>query len=429
MPSAKAKLKVALTGGGTGGHIYPCLSVAEILKQELNPGNLFYLGNHNKLEAKLLTEAELLDYEGVPYSKYIKLLPIEAWPLPKGKNPFSYLAWLLHFGKQVLLCVKYLKGKDINVVFGTGGYVSAPVFAACIILRIKYIIHNLDAHLGLANKVFVPNASILTLAFPEDTVVDLIRPRSNKVMVVGNPVSKRFSAEATKVYSSVNEDNERANNAGISQVCKPCLNILVTGGSQGAESINESIGRLLPRLVDLPSNCSFAKLNIVHVTGAKLFDEYVHKYLGGLGGQGVCEGANNAEISQVRKSCFYANYQVLAYTHEMPKLCQEADIAICRSGAMTVAEMAITGTVPIFVPLPWAANDHQNKNAKSLVSGHAAFSIDQSKLSESEFDERLFTIIMRLANDRELLEMMRANLKNFARTDSSEILTKMILTY
>lgn len=377
--------KIALTGGGTGGHIYPCLALAEAILEQKPSTKLFYLGHEAKLEAELLNKDELKDAEGKAYSSYVKFLGLIAYPLPRSKNPFELLQFVWRFWGSVQKASAHLKEKKIDAVFGTGGYVAAPVFAAAMLNKIPYIIHNLDAHMGLANMAFVKNAAVLTLGFPDLEYLKT-KIKSGKVVVTGNPVSFKFlqNLESSKFEARRNSKK---------------LNLLITGGSQGAESINEAIGNLLPRLSE--NN----KINIIHVTGSKLYQDYINKYLEG----------------DVAK---YSNYKVVAYTHQMPKLCALADIAICRSGAMTIAEMAASSVVPIFIPLPWAAHDHQTLNAKSLVDGQAAIMIRQD---ETNFEERLYASIEKLVEDRELLEFMQTKLAVFAKPDAAQELAKLVI--
>lgn len=358
--------RIALTGGGTGGHIYPCLAVAEVLHEKPDI-ELYYIGIKGKLEEELVAKK-------APYIDFLAIS--KASSLPRSKNPFKMISWVWEFGNAVNEAKKFLTENKIDAVFGTGGYAAAPAFAACIQKKIPYIIHNLDANMGLANKAFVKDAKALTLAFN----IPSIAPKNGEVLLAGNPISKDFLA----VDSSNGSDGD--------------IKLLITGGSQGSKNINEYIGQILPQLMEK------SKLSVTHVTGMKLFDDYVNKYLGG-----------NKDK--------YPNYNVMAYTHEMDKFCREADIAICRSGAMTIAEMAATKTVPIFIPLPWAANDHQTANAQSLADEGAAFI-----LKESETDSKaLLNKIYELITDESKLASMKSKLVDFANPRSAERLAELIL--
>jgi UDP-N-acetylglucosamine--N-acetylmuramyl-(pentapeptide) pyrophosphoryl-undecaprenol N-acetylglucosamine transferase len=122
-------LKVAFTGGATGGHIYPNLAVAATLHKRTNV-ELSYFGHPEKLEYQLLTNDEVRDDKGVPYAKYLKFVAIRARPLPRGKDLLKFIPWLFSLLREVNIAKKELKSRGIQVVFGTGGYIAVPVFMA-----------------------------------------------------------------------------------------------------------------------------------------------------------------------------------------------------------------------------------------------------------------------------------------------------------
>lgn len=358
---------IALTGGGTGGHIYPCLSIAENLNENFPEIKLFYFGNPEKLEAKLLKSTDLKDSRTKVFMDYIKFVAIESEPF----NAKKFLAWSVNFWQNTQKAKNKLKENNIDLVFGTGGYVSGPIFAACKSLKIPYIIHNLDASIGLANRLFIKDARALTLG-----ICDLgIKPRSGLCKVTGNPISKSFEQ--------------------IQKQKKNKSQLLITGGSQGALDINNAIGKILPELSKLD-------LEIYHITGNKLYENYVRNFL------------DNNPVK-------FSNYTIKAYTHEMPYLCAFADLAVCRAGAMTIAEMIAARIVPIFVPLPWASHDHQNKNAKALVDAGAALSLDQN--SKNFAQELLDAIIYVKDNQKNFLAKLE---KFLPEKNSSQNIVELI---
>jgi UDP-N-acetylglucosamine--N-acetylmuramyl-(pentapeptide) pyrophosphoryl-undecaprenol N-acetylglucosamine transferase len=195
------------------------------------------------------------------------------------------------------------------------------------------------------------------------------------------------------------------------------LRVLVTGGSQGSQFVNDSIGALLKDFEDFNQRLALEgkRISIIHITGSKLFDEHVSKYLNGDPNK-------------------YSNYKVLSYTHEMANISRTVDIAICRAGAMTCAEMAVSLIVPILIPLPWAAHDHQTKNAEALVKADCAFMIRQDALSSGENAENVVEhssqqreiadLIFDLAKNPEKISEMKKKLHLFAKPESSrEIFT------
>lgn len=367
-------LRIGLTGGGTGGHIYPCLAVAEELHSQNPDIALFYLGNPEKLEAKLLNSEELRDSTETAYRDYIEFLGIPSEALIRSWNPLKLLSWFRRFLKNKELAKKAIQDKKIEIVFGTGGYAAGPIFAACQDLKIPYIIHNLDAHMGLANRAFVKDAFALTLGICELG----IKPKNGRTIITGNPISKSFSESLNKAPTK--KDNK--------------LHILVTGGSQGAESINNAIGNLLEELEGL-------NLEMIIVTGTKTYKEFCEKF-------------------QPEKHPFLT---VKDYVHNMPELCAWADLTVCRAGAMTIAEMVASDTVPIFIPLPWAAHDHQNKNAQALVEASAAMSLDQDA---KNFETLLFYLIQGFSNDPNRIDYFLDALQNFKRDSAAAEIVNVI---
>ncbi len=390
-------MRVAFTGGGTGGHIYPCLAVAELFEDESNRAGaeknfLYYIGGEGKLEQELCLRKE-----------YIQFLPINAPKLPSRNNSFKEnLEWFGIFFKAYKCSVNYLRENKIDVVMGTGGYVAAPVFLACVITKTKFLIHNLDSNFGLVNKLFKIFASRVSLGFPINVNFN------DKYRYTGNPVSQDF----------INIYREAADGAAASRD-ENHLRVLVTGGSQGSQFVNDSIGILLKDFEDFNQRLALEgkRISIIHITGSKLFDEHVSKYL-------------NADPNK------YSNYKVLSYTHEMANISKTVDIAICRAGAMTCAEMAVSLIVPILIPLPWAAHDHQTKNAEALVKAGCGFMIRQDAFSGGENAENgivryspqkeIADLLFDLAKNPEKISAMKKNLYRFARPESSRDIFALI---
>ncbi|MEB3315064.1 MAG: UDP-N-acetylglucosamine--N-acetylmuramyl-(pentapeptide) pyrophosphoryl-undecaprenol N-acetylglucosamine transferase [Candidatus Melainabacteria bacterium] len=390
-------MRVAFTGGGTGGHIYPCLAVAELFEdceQSLGAERnaLYYIGGEGKLEQELCLRKE-----------YIQFLPINAPKLPSRNNSFKEnLDWFGVFFKAYKCSVNYLRENKIDVVMGTGGYVAAPVFLACVITKTKFLIHNLDSNFGLVNKLFKIFASRVSLGFPINVNFN------DKYRYTGNPVSQDF----------INIYREAADGAAASRD-ENHLRVLVTGGSQGSQFVNDSIGILLKDFEDFNHRLALEgkRISIIHIAGSKLFDEHVSKYLNGDPNK-------------------YSNYKVLSYTHEMANISKTVDIAICRSGAMTCAEMAVSLIVPILIPLPWAAHDHQTKNAEALVKADCGFMIRQDTFSGGENAENgivryspqkeIADLLFDLAKNPEKISAMKKNLYRFARPESSRDIFALI---
>lgn len=399
-------MKIAFTGGGTGGHIYPNLAVAEFLRYVatepqltksfdyaamLRDPEFFYLGHPDKLEADLLTSPELCDQHGTAYKQYIEFVPVKSSPLP-GKNFLAYPSWTLEFFQAYQAAKECLQANAIDVVFGTGAYVAAPVFLAAKTLKCPYVIHNLDAHIGKTNQIFLRDAEYLTLGFPATTKIN---KTNSRIKNTGNPVrSSFFKTNSPSV---------------VKQGSSTELKILVTGGSQGAESINELIGLMLPLFKQLSEKI---KIRVKHVTGKAPFKNYVMQYL---------------DSNPTKYQDLYFQYEVMPYSNQMDELCLWADMAVCRAGAMTIAEMSASEVVPVFIPLPWAANDHQNKNAKSLVEAKAAFVLDQDLLGARGMEAELTAILNQIISGEIKLDEMAYKVKAFANADAARHISETIM--
>ncbi len=410
-------MHIAFTGGGTGGHIYPCLAIAELINYENKYTEcplkaMYYIGNQGKLEEDLVTRRD-----------YIQFLPIDAPKLPPKKGKLAEkLKWLGTFHKAYKESINYIKQNKINVVMGTGGYVSAPVFCACIATNTPFLIHNLDSCFGLVNKLFRRFAKRVTLGFPMKLAL------TKKYKYTGNPVSHDFvkiyheldpsevlksKSQKDKFFMGGLEKNEFA--TAITKRKKQKLvdqnniKVLVSGGSQGSRFINDCVGYILNGFAELNDRIEVLgkKISITHVTGSNLFKEHVDYYLEGDAGK-------------------YRNYKVIPYSHDMAELCKEADIAICRAGAMTCAEMAMAQCLPIFFPLPWAANNHQMKNALALCNYECAYLIQQDQENTQKRYLDLFDLIIQLSKEQDTLIEKKRKLRRFAKPLATKEILDMI---
>ena len=405
-------MHIAFTGGGTGGHIYPCLAIAELINYENKFTDstlkaMYYIGNTGKLEEDLVQRFD-----------YIQFLGIEAPKMPRKNSTWAELIkWLGIFHKAYRRSVKYIKQNKIDVVMGTGGYVAAPVFCACLATNTKFLIHNLDSNFGLVNKIFRRFASKVTLGFPMKLALN------KKYKYTGNPVSHSF----VRVYDELDPRNlfkknkpkekmfmgelERSNFAENLQkkadrlklIDEHCLRVIISGGSKGSQFINDCVGYLLKHFTELNDRIEvFGKrIKITHITGNNLYKEHVDYYLDG----------------DAKK---YKNYKVMPYSHDMADLCKDADVAICRAGAMTCSEMVMVQCIPIFFPLPWAANNHQMRNAVALSNYDCAFVIKQDQENTQKRYLDLFDLIILLAKDTDLLVAMKKKLRRFAKPLASK---------
>ena len=361
------KKKIVLCGGGTGGHVFPNIAVSEILQKE--DCEIYYIGVNGKVEEKVC------DKLGIDFYGY----DFQGFPRKIQKELFI---WPLNLLKAVAKAKVYLKHFKPDMIFGTGGYSSAPVFIAAQRLNLPYIIHNLDVRLGLANKFCASNALLLTLGFDSDQEYP-----NKKTKVTGNPVRKGFleieKTDKQKIYKEFDFDPNKKT-------------VFVIGGSQGANAINENILEILKDLV-LNNN-----IQIIHQTGEATHETFSKRI-----------------PSKVQETTNYISKPFF----ENPEKCYHiADLVISRSGAMTTTEVITLGKPAIFIPFPYAGN-HQEANIKHLVDKGGAVLMKQRGLKSRE----LLSTILELINNPNKLNEMSKITKSLARPNATEEIAKSIL--
>jgi UDP-N-acetylglucosamine--N-acetylmuramyl-(pentapeptide) pyrophosphoryl-undecaprenol N-acetylglucosamine transferase len=327
--------------GGTGGHVFPALAVAQVLRSRGVP--VVWLGVPGSMESKL-----------VPAQGF----PIE-WVRVAGIRGKGLLAWMLapfRIINAVAQAMGVLRRVRPRSVLGAGGYVSGPGGIAAWLLRIPLLIHEQNAIAGLTNRALARLANQVLEAFPGS-----FGPKA-KVRTIGNPVREDIAALPAPALRFAQHE--------------PRARLLIFGGSQGAQRLNTELPRALARLA--PEK----RPQIRHQTGERGFESTRASY-------------RDAQVEA----------DVLPFIDDMAKAYSWADLAVCRAGAMTVAELQAAGLGAIFVPLPIATDDHQTKNAAVMVDLGAARIIQERDLHP----ESLSNIIGDLVADRaRLLKMAQA---------------------
>lgn len=332
---------VMITTGGTGGHIFPGLAVAAELASR--GAGVFWLGTRDGMEASLVPRHGV-DFEGIAFGSV------------RGKGlrrlllgPFAILA-------ACRQAWRVLARRRPNVVIGFGGFVSFPGGLMTVARNTPFVIHNLDAKPGLANRILRYGADRILTGFPGV----LGEGRDPKVEWVGNPLRADIVAVAPP-------DERFAGRSGA-------LRLLVVGGSLGAMALNESVPRALAMI---PRE---GRPAVTHQAGAKHIAALRAEY----------------ERAGVDAEC-------VAFIDDMGRRYAEADLVIARAGATTVAELAAVGVASVLVPYPHAADDHQVDNARQLAGRGAALLILQRDLSPAALSGWLQSVTR-----DQLLEMARA---------------------
>ncbi len=312
-------MRMMVAGGGTGGHVFPGVALAEEVVGRHPDNDVVFVGTARGLEARVVPEAgfpiELIDVKGL-----------------KGKGPLKLLANLLMLPRAFLQCLRVLRRWRPDVVVGVGGYASGPVVLAAWMLRIPTAVQEQNAVAGFTNRVLGHFVEAAFTAFPEAGRYFADR----KVYQLGNPIRR----ELMENYMRPSLQHDR-------------LRVLVFGGSQGAHALNMRMIESLPHLADLRQ-----RIEIVHQTGAR----------------------DREQVEAGYRACGFVP-DVREFINDMSTAYARADLVVCRAGATTLAELTVCKKPSILIPFPKAADNHQVRNAQSLVEAGAAVMIEEKDLT------------------------------------------------
>lgn len=321
--------RVLIIAGGTGGHIFPALAVAELLKSEGDA--VFWLGSDVGLEKSLTP-------------KYFPLICINARRL-RGKGWLAYLNAPWQLLKSLWQAYKAIKQINPDVALAMGGYVSAPGGLAAKLAGVPLVIHEQNAIAGYTNRLLAKFANAVLAAYPG------VFAKAAGASVIGNPVR----AEIHQIPLPHSRMAER----------RGPLRILVLGGSQGARALNRFMVKFVQDFTDLAG-----QVEIRHQTGKYDYEEVNRTYL-------RLEARAHAQ----------------AFIENMAEAYAWADLLICRAGALTVAEIAAAGIASIFVPFPAAVDDHQWHNARVLEQAGAAIILREQEWDVAKVSEWVKTFL------------------------------------
>ena len=337
-------MRLLIAGGGTGGHLYPGIALAEEVKTRHPRNEVLFVGSARGLEAKV-----------VPASGF-QLELIDVGPL-KRQGFFGLVKGLAQLPRSLWQSVRILKAFDPDVVVGVGGYSSGPVVMAAWMLRIPTAIQEQNALAGFTNRTLGRFVRACFVAFEEARAQ--FPPR--KTHLIGNPIRRAF-----------------LDNYLHTKAPGPRLSILVTGGSQGAHALNERV----IEAVELLAPEMGARLAITHQTGTK------------------DEAAIAARYQKLAATGLQA--RAAAFIDDMSAAYAGTDLLVCRAGATTIAELTVCKKPAVLVPFPFAADDHQTVNARSLVAAGAAILFAEKDLTAQKLADEL----RRLEGNRDLLKKM-----------------------
>jgi UDP-N-acetylglucosamine--N-acetylmuramyl-(pentapeptide) pyrophosphoryl-undecaprenol N-acetylglucosamine transferase len=368
-------VRVVVTGGGTGGHIFPALAVAESLTQLRPEAEVLYIGSANGMEAQLVPEY------GWPFQ------PIAARKLRKLLSPSTLLVlWSLWNGyKEARI---YLRRFRAEAVLGTGGYVAAAAVLAAAREGIPSVICAPDVVPGRTNRLLARWAQRICIAFPASAAY--FPP--GRVVLTGLPLRKGIIAP-----KQITPQEARQHFPGLSP---NRFTLLVLGGSQGARAINQVVAESASVLLG-------AGVQVLHQIGKRDFSEF----------------STLLERRDLANREGYHSFAFLA-TEEMAYAYRAADLVLCRGGVSSLSEILANGLPSIVVPLPTAYADHQTHNARALEQAGAALLLPQASLTP----ERLTQLVLELKNEATRREQMHYAALALGRPDAAESVANEILS-
>ncbi|MBM7647217.1 UDP-N-acetylglucosamine--N-acetylmuramyl-(pentapeptide) pyrophosphoryl-undecaprenol N-acetylglucosamine transferase [Bacillus ectoiniformans] len=359
-------MKIVVSGGGTGGHIYPALALIRTIKEKHPETSFLYIGTEKGLESKLVTR------ENIPF----RSIEITGF---KRSVSFENVKTVMRFLKGVQDCKKMLKEFKPDVVIGTGGYVCGPVVYAAAKLGIPSIVHEQNSVPGLTNKFLSKYVDKVAICF--DSAKEFFP--SGKVVLTGNP-------RASEVINARPAGQLKAH--GLEEDKKT---VLIFGGSRGARPINDAVVKAIPALAK-------RDYQVLYVTGDVHYDKV---------------------LEEIKAAGAPSNVAITPFIHNMPEVLAESDLVVSRAGATTLAELTALGLPSILVPSPYVTNNHQEKNALSLTSRGAAFLLKEQELTADSFISQLDRILM----DESELENMKQAAADLGIKDASERLYSVML--
>ena len=312
-------MRIVIAGGGTGGHLFPGIAIAEEFLRRDPQNRVIFIGTKRGIEHRLLGS---LGYE-------LKEIDVEGL---MGRGIRALMKGVYAIPNSMLQSRRILKSFRPDVVIGVGGYASGPAVMAAWLMRIPTAIAEQNALAGNTNRILGRFVDKIFVTYEQSKN----QFSAGKVMITGNPVRAAFADRLGKAIPE-----------------KSCRQILIFGGSQGAAAINKAVVAMLPFLREMKDS-----LRIVHQTGER-------------------------DVEMVKKAYeqYGLNALVSPFIEDMVSAYELSDLIICRAGATSLAEITAAGRASILIPFPWAANDHQTLNAQAMVEAGAAVMIKESELT------------------------------------------------
>ncbi|MEW8973303.1 MAG: undecaprenyldiphospho-muramoylpentapeptide beta-N-acetylglucosaminyltransferase [Tissierellaceae bacterium] len=362
-------MKYLISGGGTGGHIYPALAIAKEIKLNDRDADILYVGTKKGMES------ELVPKEGIKF----KTIRVEGMPRKLNKDSFIALKELFNGLRDSNRILKEFKP---DVVIGTGGYVSGPIVYRAKKKKIPAIIHEQNAFPGITNKILSRYVDRVAVTF-EEAIKYFKHPE--KVVLTGNPIRREIvDIDRESAYSKLNID-------------KKIPFILSFGGSGGQKKLNTAIMEMIDKVSDNED------IQLIHITGKRWYRDFM------------------SELEK-KKIKLKDNIRILPYLYEMPQALNIADIVIASSGAITLAEISAIGVPSILIPKSYTAENHQEYNARAFENKNAAIVILEKDLNGKLLNKTISDLI----DDKRRLKEMANNSKKLGNIDATAKIVDII---
>ena len=357
-----------VSGGGTGGHIFPALSIAGEIRRRFPEANILFVGALGRMEM-----------EKVPAAGYeIIGLPVYGFD---RKNLLKNIKVLFYLAKSIRMAKKILRDFKPDVAIGVGGYASGPMLKAAQKAGIPTLLQEQNSYAGVTNKLLAKNATSICVAYEG---MERFFP-ADKIVMTGNPVrANLLNCTASK--------EEAVQSFGLDPAKRT---ILIIGGSLGARTVNNSV---IGGLKEIAEHAD--KVQVIWQSG-KIYDADCRKALAESG------------VKNVIQSPFISNMDI-AY--------RAADLVVSRAGASSISELQLLGKASILVPSPNVAEDHQTKNALALANRDAAIMV-----TDAEAPQRLVSTMLKTVADAQLIASLETNVKAMALNNAAEKIVDKVL--
>lgn len=364
----KKEYRVIISGGGTGGHIFPALSIADAIRRKHPTAKILFVGANNRMEMQRVPDAGY-DIVGLPIAGFDR------------KNLFRNIKVLWLILKSQRMAKKIIKDFAPQVAVGVGGYASGPTLKMAASMNIPTLIQEQNSYAGVTNKILAKKAKMICVAYDN---MSRFFPHE-KIKLTGNPVRKSL----IDMRSNHIEAIERM---GL-DTDKKC--VLIVGGSLGARSINESIMAQIELIRNNPD------IQFVWQTGKLYFEEMK---------------------TRVAQAGAPANLTVTDFVTNMADALSAADLVVSRAGAGSISEFALLGKAVILVPSPNVSEDHQTKNAMALVDKGAAIYVADTKAKDELVAKAIATV-----KDSVLLASLEENIEKMGKPNAAEDIAEEVI--